>query len=73
MLSINGIYDGKSVIITDKFSEEKSFKVIVTFIEELPETDSDVRILPSQTSGLHFWNNKKEDLYQEYLRQIKIS
>jgi hypothetical protein len=73
MLSVNGIYDGKSVIITDKFSEDKSFKVIVTFIEELPEIDSDVRIVASQTSGIVFWNNEKVDIYQESLSQTKIS
>jgi hypothetical protein len=35
MLSVNGIYDGKSVKITDIITEKKKYKVVITFIEEL--------------------------------------
>ena len=67
MLAVNGIYDGKSVKITDKITEKKRYKVVVTFIEELQQQDNDLRDFSSQTSGLDFWMDSKEDIYQDYL------
>lgn len=67
MLAVNGIYDGKSVKITDKMTEKKRYKVVVTFIEELQQQDNDLRDFSSQTSGLDFWIDSKEDIYQDYL------
>lgn len=67
MFSARGIYDGKSVKITDKISEKKKYKVVVTFIEELQEDDMDIRDFSAQTSGLDFWENSKEGQYQDYL------
>ncbi|MDD4190776.1 MAG: hypothetical protein PHI28_05580 [Mangrovibacterium sp.] len=67
MLAVNGIYDGKSVLITDKINERKKFRVVVTFIEELDQSDNDMRHFSAQTNGLDFWNNEREDLYQDYL------
>lgn len=68
MFSVRGIYDGKSVKITDKISEKKKYKVVVTFIEELEKEDNGNRDLYAQTSGLDFWEDPKEDLYQDYLK-----
>ena len=67
MLAVNGIYDGKSVKITDKMTEKKRYKVVVTFIEELQQQDNDLRDFSSRTSGLDFWMDSKEDIYQDYL------
>ncbi len=65
MLSVNGIYDGRSVKITDQITEKKKYKVVVTFIEELP--DDDMRDFSAQTSGFEFWKDSNEDIYQDYL------
>ena len=65
MLSVNGIYDGKSVRITDRITEKRKYKVVITFIEELP--DDDIRDFSSQISALEFWEDSKEDIYQDYL------
>jgi hypothetical protein len=67
MLAVNGIYDGKSVKITDRITEKKRYKVVVTFIEELQQHDNDLRDFSSQTNGLDFWMNSKEDIYQDYV------
>ena len=67
MLAVNGIYDGKTVKITDKITEKKKFKVVVTFIEELEPADEDLRNFSAQTKGLDFWENPEEDIYQDYL------
>jgi hypothetical protein len=67
MIAVNGIYDGKVVKITDKITEKKKFKVVITFIEEIQQNDSDLRDFSAQTNGLDFWNDSREDLYQDYL------
>lgn len=69
MLAIKGIYDGKSVKLPDNFTDKKKYKVVVTFLEEIETIDEDLREFTSQTSGLDFWNDSKEDIYQDYLLQ----
>jgi hypothetical protein len=70
MLAVHGIYDGKSVKITDKITERKKYKVVVTFIEELQQQDNDLRDFSAQTSGLDFWSDSNEDIYQDYATPI---
>ena len=70
MLAIHGIYDGKNIKITDKITEKKNYKVIITFIEEINQNDEDLRTFSSQTRGLEFWNDSREDVYQDYLKLI---
>ena len=67
MLAIRGIYDGKTIKLIDKITEKKKYKVIITFIEEIYPDDEDLRSFSSQTTGLDFWNDPKEDIYQDYL------
>lgn len=67
MLAVYGIYDGKTVKITDKITEKKKYKVVVTFIEELQQYDNDLREFSAQTRGLDFWEDSKEDIYQDYV------
>ena len=68
MLAVKGIYDGKSVLLTDKFTDKKKYKVVVTFIEEIKDDQEELRNFSAQTSGLQFWENPKEDIYQDYLK-----
>jgi hypothetical protein len=67
MLSINGIFDGLSIKFFGEMPVKKPYKVIVTFVEEITEDDSDLRNFSAQTQGLDFWEVKEEDLYQDYL------
>jgi hypothetical protein len=67
MLVVNGIYDGKSVRITDKITEKKKYKVVITFIEELHQYEDDFRDFAAQTNGLDFLEDPREDFYQDYL------
>jgi hypothetical protein len=67
MISVNGIYDGKSVRLLDNFTDQKKYKVVVTFLEEIEIIDSELRDFTSQTIGLDFWNDSKEDIYQDFL------
>jgi len=67
MLAVRGIYDGKTVKITDRITEKKRYRVVITFVEELPQDDNLMRDFSAQTGGLDFWNDTREDLYQDYL------
>ena len=67
MLSVYGIYDGKSVKFTERITEKKKFRVLVTFIEEIEKNENELRDFSSQLSGLDFWDVSKEDIYQDYV------
>ena len=67
MLSVNGIFDGKVVRITDKITEKRKYKVVVTFIEEIQPDDKVLRDFSAQTTGLDFLEDPREDIYQDYL------
>jgi len=67
MLAVHGIYDGKTVKITDKISEKKKFKVVVTFIEELEQVDNELRNFSAQTRGFDFWEDPGENIYQDFV------
>jgi len=69
MLAVKGIYDGKSVFLIDKFTEKKKYKVVVTFLEEINDDHEELRNFSAKTNGLQFWENPKEDIYQDYLKK----
>lgn len=71
MLAVKGIYDGKNILLAEKINETRKFRVVVTFVEELDQNDNDSRNFSAQTSGLDFWRDEKEDIYQDYLQHNK--
>jgi hypothetical protein len=66
MFTVQGIYDGHEVKITEQVPEKK-YKVIVTFLEEIQTEDEKVREFASKTESFDFWENAAEDVYQDYL------
>lgn len=66
MLTVRGIYNGKEFVALENFPKNKNFKVIITFIEEIDEK-AEVRDFAAQTDGFSFWNDEREDLYQDFL------
>lgn len=66
MLTVKGIYNGKEFVALENFPKNKNFKVIITFVEELSE-DEEIRDFSAQTDALDFWNDEREDLYQDFL------
>ena len=70
MLAIKGIYDGKTIRPLEKLPKNRKYKVIITFIEEINETEQ-LRNFSAQTNSFTFWKNEKEDLYQDYLAKSK--
>ena len=70
MLSIAGIYDGKSIYPIEPIGEHKSCKVTITFIEELGadvSEDEYLRNFGTTNASVTFWNDDREDIYQDYL------
>ena len=66
MQTIEGIFDGKTFIPSEKIPVTKKYKVIITFVEEIDETE-EIRNLSAQTDGFTFWEDEREDIYQDYL------
>jgi len=66
MQTIEGVFDGKTFIPLEKIPVSKKYKVIITFVEEIEETE-EVRSLSAQTDGFEFWEDEREDIYQDYL------
>ena len=70
MLSVTGIYDGKNIYPLDEINERKKYRVIITFVEELENTDiedADIRNFGTNHASLEFWDDPKEDIYQDFL------
>ena len=70
MLAIKGIYDGKRVKLLERPPKNGRCKVIITFLEELDEA-KEIRDFSAQATSFTFWNNPKEDIYQDYLTKSK--
>ena len=68
MFAVRGNDDGKSVKLLDKLTVRKKYKVVVTFLEEIEQTDDEPEDFTSQTDGLDFWNDAREDVYQDFLK-----
>ena len=66
MQTIEALFDGKTFIPLEKIPVSKKYKVIITFVEELDETEDEVRSLAAQTDSFKFWENEEEDIYQDY-------
>lgn len=66
MIAVKGIFDGIKFIALEKFPKKKKYKVLITFLEEISE-DEDLRNFSSQTNSFSFWENTKEDIYQDYI------
>ncbi len=72
MVSIKGIYDGNTITPLEPTPQNKSYKVIITFTEEIENagfvSEPDVRDLGKIANGFSFWENDSEDKYQDYLK-----
>ena len=66
MQTIEGLFDGKTFIALEKVPVTKKYKVIITFVEEIDETE-EIRNLSAQTDCFEFWEDEREDIYQDYL------
>lgn len=70
MLSVKGIYDGKTLKLLENVNIVSPKKVIVTFVDDLDDTEQ-IREYAAQTDSFSFWSEPQEDLYQDYLKKDK--
>ena len=68
MIAIKGVYDGKKFLPLESLPTNRKSKVIITFLEEFDDLD-DIRQAFSQPDGFSFWNDEREDIYQDYLKK----
>jgi hypothetical protein len=66
MRAIKGMYDGEKFVALESFHQKKKYKVIITFLEEFDE-DEEIRNFSAQTDAFSFWEDEREDIYQDYL------
>jgi hypothetical protein len=66
MQTIEGIFDGKTFIPMEEIPVSKAYRVNITFVEEIDETE-DLRNLSAQMDSFKFWEDEREDIYQDYL------
>jgi predicted ferric reductase len=77
MLAVAGIYDGKHIQLLENVRLTKPMKVIITFVEELPEyqttsdvTGAEMRKLAQQSGSFAFLDDPEEDIYTD--RDLKV-
>ena len=70
MLSIKGIYDGKTLKLLEAVNVLSPKNVIVTFVDDLDDTEK-LREYAAQTDSFSFWSEPAEDIYQDYLKKDK--
>lgn len=74
MLSVNAIYDGKTLVLLDTVEVKKPQRVIVTF---LPEADDELTAetmhrMAQHGGGLAFLEDEAEDVYTDANLKIKF-
>ncbi len=67
MQTIEGIFDGKTFIPMERIPVSTAYRVNITFVEEIGETE-ELRNLSSQMDSFEFWEDECEDIYQDYLK-----
>lgn len=70
MIAIKGIYDGKKIIPLESLPENKKFKILITLLEEF-ENGEEIRDFTSHYNAFSFWNDEKENIYQDYILKDK--
>ena len=66
MVAVRGIFDGKAIQLLEKVDAKPNALVVVTFIEEEVVEDG-LREMAAQANGFDFWNDPKEDVYQDFM------
>lgn len=66
MVAVRGIFDGKAIQLLEKVDARPNAQVVVTFIEEDPLEDP-LRDMTAQANGFDFWNDPREDVYQDLI------
>jgi hypothetical protein len=66
MQTIEGYFDGERIVPLGKIPRSKHYRVRITLLEEL-SPEEEIRLASSHSDAFEFWNDPKEDLYQDCL------
>ncbi|HQZ82132.1 MAG TPA: hypothetical protein PLR83_02840 [Pyrinomonadaceae bacterium] len=66
MQTIEGIFDGKTFIPLEEIPVNTRYRVNITFVEEIDESE-ELRHLAAQMDSFEFWKDEREDIYQDYI------
>lgn len=66
MVAVKGVFDGTTVRLLEQVNVPANSYVIVTFVEDVSQSDH-VRDMSASPNGFEFWEDPKEDIYQDYL------
>jgi hypothetical protein len=67
METIEGYYDGNQIVPLAKIQDHRHRRVSITLFEELTE-EEEIRLAASHSDAFEFWNDPREDIYQDYLK-----
>lgn len=70
MVAVKGVFDGTTVRLLEQVDVPPNSYVIVTFVEDVSQAEP-IREMTSNPNGFEFWEDPKEDVYQDYLRNFK--
>lgn len=66
MQTIEGYFDGKRIVPLAKMPDSHHRRVKITLLEEI-SPEEETRLAASHSDAFEFWNDHREDLYQDYL------
>ncbi len=69
MQTMEGYFDGKNILPLGEIESSKRYRVRITFLEELTR-EEDLRLLTSHSDPFTFWNDEREDIYQDYVKEV---
>jgi hypothetical protein len=73
MLSVPAIFDGQHLTLLEKVEIKKPQRVIITFLPDSEELDSqELHALAQQGGGLNFLDNEAEDVYTDAHLKVKF-
>ena len=73
MLSIQGTYDGKKLVLFDSIRLKSPKRVIITFLEEPDEdnTTEELHLIAQEGGAFDFLNSEEEDIYTDNDLMVK--
>jgi hypothetical protein len=67
MQTIEGYFDGEKIVPLSKMPSQVHRRVSITLLEELTP-EEEIRLAASHSDAFEFWNDPKEDIYQDYVK-----
>ncbi|HET6400371.1 MAG TPA: hypothetical protein VFH95_03145 [Candidatus Kapabacteria bacterium] len=67
METIEGYYDGQRIVPLAEIQDHRHRRVKITLLEVLTE-EEEIRLAASHSDAFKFWDDPREDIYQDYVK-----